>query len=134
MLTYLRGQPDFESRFFVGCFSLPVGSCSASSTLHSILHEKLHSFDFLAWQSSGHCWAVHCSFCLQIAAWRPAVDSAASDDDDPSEAFERIDLECKAAATGDPSSTAYYAAKKHTNKLLGARQTAATLPAARRVV
>lgn len=49
-------------------------------------------------------------------------DGDADADLDPSEAFEKAQLARKAAAAGDPGSAAFYAAKKHTSKLLGARQ------------
>jgi hypothetical protein len=41
---------------------------------------------------------------------------------DPAEAWECADLARKAAATGDPGSTAFFAARKHTSKVLGTRQ------------
>lgn len=53
-----------------------------------------------------------------------AGDSGADDGAylDPAEAWERAELARKAAATGDPGSAAFYAARKHTNKVLGTRQ------------
>jgi hypothetical protein len=66
---------------------------------------------------------------------RPGTDSPGADeyaDLDPTEAFERAELQRKAAAAGDPSSTAFYAAKKHTKKVLNTRQPGSPAAIARR--
>lgn len=73
------------------------------------------------------------------AAWQSGAVSPrggfaddADADLDPSEAFEKAELARKAAAAGDPGSAAFYAAKKHTSKMLGARQPGAPSAVQRR--
>lgn len=61
----------------------------------------------------------------QIPAWRPVTAGGEEDGAlDPAEAFERAQLARKAAASGDPGSAAFFAAKKHTSKLLVAARRA----------
>lgn len=68
------------------------------------------------------------SLCVPAQGSHPAAagDSTYAADDgadlDPAEAWERAELARKAAATGDPGSAAFYAARKHTTKVLGTRQ------------
>lgn len=72
----------------------------------------------------------------QVPGARPGAGSPGGadeyDDLDSTEAFERAELARKAAAAGDPSSTAFYAAVKHTSKLVGARQPGSPAAIARR--